>query len=498
MTAGPLASTLGPRGGARPAVWTLLGPVADALAEGSWTWVAYLLLGIMGGGDRPLGLVAFIVVAAAGIALGARIDIDAIGAAPVAAACVAVALVGLAISPAAGARLVAGDPLGALAAHAGGPILGLTALRGILRGRAVDAPDPDASGFGWVAALLVGCWFFGAALVQPGRGVFTAGATGPTILYVLSAPGAAALLQVRSIARSQGWTRSVDRSWLGLLVATLLVAGGIAWLAASSTSQLGAIGPLLVLGILAIAVSRLPTPARRPRSAGALGGWLVLLIVLFIILAVVHPLAAPPNNLPASAATASSEDESGRQGGTILLIVGLAVGALLVLVVLGQRRDRRPLEDVAPDAPSRLALDRAANPRRRLWLPWRRRPGPPGDAVGAYRAALAELAHEPATERQPGETPSEHARRLRVAGTGGLALELLAADYELVRFGGRDLAAREHARAIGRWHTVRDAAEARRWAEALAQRAAAERRGGEEPSGPDQDDEATRERAGRV
>ncbi len=52
--------------------------------------------------------------------------------------------------------------------------------------------------------------------------------------------------------------------------------------------------------------------------------------------------------------------------------------------------------------------------------------------------------------REPGETPSEHAGRLRRTGLGALSLDLLAADYGLVRYGARDLTAVEERRAIGR------------------------------------------------
>ena len=57
--------------------------------------------------------------------------------------------------------------------------------------------------------------------------------------------------------------------------------------------------------------------------------------------------------------------------------------------------------------------------------------------------------------RGPGETPIEHAARLRERGASGLGLELLAADYGLVRDGGRTLTAREDHRAIERWRTLR-------------------------------------------
>ena len=79
----------------------------------------------------------------------------------------------------------------------------------------------------------------------------------------------------------------------------------------------------------------------------------------------------------------------------------------------------------------------------------------PKDAAAAYRALLEDLEAHPALRREPGETPSEHAARLRRAGTGELSLDLLAADYGLARFGEVDLTPREHRRALARAKALR-------------------------------------------
>ena len=57
--------------------------------------------------------------------------------------------------------------------------------------------------------------------------------------------------------------------------------------------------------------------------------------------------------------------------------------------------------------------------------------------------------------REPGETPAEHAARLRGTGWGTLALDLLAADYGLVRFGGATLTEAEDRRGIRRASLLR-------------------------------------------
>jgi hypothetical protein len=70
--------------------------------------------------------------------------------------------------------------------------------------------------------------------------------------------------------------------------------------------------------------------------------------------------------------------------------------------------------------------------------------------VAAYRGLIEDLAPRMGVRREPGETPAEHAGRLRRAGVGALGLDLLAADYGLARFAGRELSEREEQRAIGR------------------------------------------------
>ena len=77
-----------------------------------------------------------------------------------------------------------------------------------------------------------------------------------------------------------------------------------------------------------------------------------------------------------------------------------------------------------------------------------------------------------------GETPIAHASRLRGDGTGGLALDLLAADYQLTRFGGVDLSRAEERRALSRWQHIRAAADARAVRVTVA-RIATDERGGE-------------------
>jgi hypothetical protein len=135
--------------------------------------------------------------------------------------------------------------------------------------------------------------------------------------------------------------------------------------------------------------------------------------------------------------------------GVLGVLLALAVVAILVLARLWLRRPR----DEDPLVPETREIDRGeqdGGPRRRRRRSLLGGRGAPRDAVGAYRALLEDLERHPALRRRDGETPAEHAARLRAEGHGRLALELLAADYGLVRFGGLDLTPPETRRAIAR------------------------------------------------
>jgi hypothetical protein len=104
--------------------------------------------------------------------------------------------------------------------------------------------------------------------------------------------------------------------------------------------------------------------------------------------------------------------------------------------------ETRSIDLGPPDAPS-------ARAHRRGRLP------APDDAVTAYVRLLDEIRSQPLVRRAASETPAEHAGRLRRTGLAGLPVQLLAADYALARYGGRDLTPAEDRRAVGRWRQLR-------------------------------------------
>ena len=70
---------------------------------------------------------------------------------------------------------------------------------------------------------------------------------------------------------------------------------------------------------------------------------------------------------------------------------------------------------------------------------------------------MDDLDRHATVRREPSETPAEHARRLRADGHGAFSLDLLAADYALVRFARVPLVEREDRRAMARWRQLRSA-----------------------------------------
>ena len=80
---------------------------------------------------------------------------------------------------------------------------------------------------------------------------------------------------------------------------------------------------------------------------------------------------------------------------------------------------------------------------------------PPASYVRTVLTPILGEDDHPGVRRDPTETPAEHASRLRAGGRSGLSLDLLAADYALVRFAGVELSPREDHRAVARWRILR-------------------------------------------
>lgn len=345
----------------------------------------------------------------------------------------------------------------ALAANPGGWLAALAFVRGIAHARL--PLDPGRVGAVLTVAVpgLAFAAVLGGMISEPARSAFLAAAQVQVLVFLGASVLALALARLANIGHGArvDWRR--NPAWLALTGSLVLATAAIA--AWASLNVGGAIAtvtavvavPLLLVGFVV---------GFDGRSLRILLVSLMAVGVLGTILRVVAPNGPPatpsPIPLPASVPDTSPDPGTTAALWILALVVALAVAAVLVLARIWLRRSRtsEPVEDEF------RVIDHGGTgetrPRLRRSPRFRRRDRPT-DAVAAYRALLEDLDGRRPVAREPGETPAEHAHRLRTAGHGGLTLELLAADYGLARFGGVALSAPETRRAIGRAERLRAA-----------------------------------------
>jgi len=362
---------------------------------------------------------------------------------------VAAGLVGWLVAPDARAALQAADLRTAIGENPGGWVAGLAVLRGFANAR---FPLSEATcarmlrlGIPGLAVIAL----IGGAVAQPWRGIFLADTTVAAVVFVACGTFALAFARQQAIGADVhvDWRR--NRAWVTLLAVAVLLATGIALASAGVVRAaipllLGiALGPFLIAG-LAFGTNRRTVRIVAYTAAGA------VLVYLFLSTRATTQPAPPP------AAGAAGLPTSPETHPAVILGLGglgalVAIIAILVLIRLW-------MQQVAPlevDPSEIRTIDRGETPVAARRGRRRRRPADPVDARGAYLALMSELDRRPAVRRDPAETPAEHARRLRGDGQGGLSLDLLAADYALVSFGGLPLSQREDRRAVQRWRVLR-------------------------------------------
>ena len=298
----------------------------------------------------------------------------------------------------------------------------------------------------------------GGMVGEPWKGHFLSNATIEVVIFLVAGIASLTLSRLTQVGAGSGggsvdWRR--NPAWLGLAGLLLLAIAGTA-IAASVFA-----GPV-ILAILGVAVPSLLILGfiagfdRRSARIVVISAAAALFVVQFLrvlgaqpsepqpppVIPVVPPPEAPPPVVPITFGVAG-------------IAVLLAVIAVIVLIRLWMRRPR--VQDEAADEDRWIdhgdQAGRDVVRRRRRGVRFGR--PRPADAVAAYRLLLEDLAPSPVVRREEGETPAEHAGRLREAGSGGLALDLLAADYGLVRFGGVRLSEAEERRAIDRASSLR-------------------------------------------
>jgi hypothetical protein len=458
-------------------------PIAVGLAEGGWVAVLYLLVDAVARVDPALHPIVFGLAAGGCCLAAARIDRLTPSRLTIVVGLLAGgAFAGIALAASAGLAFGGRSPIGALSDDPGAVLVGLAALRGFVRAGALRDAGQAARPFFVGLVGLAAAWTFGGALSEPMRTAFREAAVVPTLAFVAGSLAATGLARTVYAASDADFDPRTNRSWL---VALLGVAAALG-LAALPVGQgmervMAAIiaWPMtLPIVITAAFVARILVPSRGGvlRRAGAYTfGPIIVLVVLAVISVLLPHNEVGPTPTEGGAAGIQGPDPYSPVFGIGLTLAAVAIiAAVLVFVARAWRRnadatrmqpglDRRQhaLGGGVTDVGTGLGLgDRLRRLVRR---------GRPGDAVAAYVAVLRALEPDEELRRAPAETPAAHARRLRGMGAGALELDLLAADFELARWGGRRLSPAEDRRAVGRWDRLRDRF-AGRSAERLAER----------------------------
>ncbi len=337
--------------------------------------------------------------------------------------------------------------LPALAVHPGGWLLWPAFVRGMAYARVPLEPHRVATLLAAGVPLIAVCAVLGGMIGEPTGSAYLDAVRTDAVVFLASAIPSLALARLAAMApgASLDWRR--NPLWLALVMVLLVVAIGAALLLATfagkaiSTAVAAVLVPLLVVGFI-VGFDR--------RSLRILAVSILAAGVIGVLLGLFEDPAR--QGAAIGSVVPSTPQEAAAQTGLAIgvLVVVLAAAVILVAALaklwLSRPSPRPPGEDeVREIAHDGEVTHTRRKPRRRFG---RRRT--PVDAVTAYQALLEDLEGRPIVARELGETPVEHARRLRGAGAGSLELELLAADYGLARFGGVELSAAEHRRALAR------------------------------------------------
>ncbi len=443
--------TIAPR--RRAAEWLRVLPVLFAIvAEAAWVWVVagliqeYALAPV--GVGLPATVTAVGIGAAAGNLLGPRLGMRW----PLAAALLALTAgaVGWLAAPEVRDALVDGSIGRALGLNPGGWLAALAVLRGYRHARLPLHEPTLVTIFAVGVPALAFAAVAGGMVAEPFRSRFLSDALLGATIFAASSTVALALARLSAVGADAGFDWRRNPPWLLVVIGLITVVAAVA----QPASQLA--GPVitLLIGLLAgplVVVGLVLGFTRRAAWFMFIAAGATLVYVAIVALFLGEPASGPvegESGLPATVPERAADDPIA----VAAFILLAATVAIVVLVRLWMRRS--PPDDGRAD--ETRTIDRgetrpAGNRRRR----WRLRAETPRDAVAAYRALDDELGRNPALGRSPGETPREHAHRLRAGGQADFGLDLLAADYALARFGETSLSPAENRRAVERWRRLR-------------------------------------------
>jgi Domain of unknown function (DUF4129) len=443
---------------AEDAVATALGVLPGALAalaEGAWVSVVAALIAAVGHETAQLGPVGFAVSAVGGLvaarALGTRQGWPTL----TLLLTVAAALIGWLADPFARSALVSLDLGGAVAHHPAGWLCGLAFLRGSAHARPSSSHGAMETLLAFALPGLAIPVLIGGVLDQPWRSQFLGDAQIGVVLFLVAGTVGVGVARLSALRGPAGFDWRGNRAWLLLIVVLVL---GVSLVALPLATIVGPAVQVAIAALLLPAIVLGTIVGLRQVSARAIVAYLVLCTALIVALSVFGHAKVPP---PAETEGGGAFGETTSDPTIVYAAIGIGLLALLIVGVLLLARlwSRDALSRSGGDVPEERWIDlgETSGDGGRTRRPWRRprgRPTPTG-AAEAYLAALDDLQRRPDLRRLANESPAEHAGRLRAAGDGDLALDLLAADYELVRFGSVAVTAGEDRRAIARWRRIR-------------------------------------------
>ncbi|MEW6225340.1 MAG: DUF4129 domain-containing protein [Chloroflexota bacterium] len=434
---------------------TVLLPTLLALvAEAAWTAVVAGLLAAFAFRDPAVGIGATLLAALAGL-VAARVIGPRLGDRwPWTAVLLALASGLLGWLAAAEVRSVVAargiDGAGeALLANPGGWMTGAAFVRGIAQSRIPADPHAIGTALGIGVPGLALMAVLGGMVADPARSRFLADAQAGVLVFLVAGILALALSRQTLLGSGSGLDWRRNPAWLALLA--MLLAG----VAVAAVSASLVVGPVIVT-VLGVAVPSLLLVGLvvgfDRRSLRILVASMAVALLVAAVLRAMGARPSPEAQIPGIGVTTPGDPNAVAPLaiGVLVIVLLAATIAILVLARLWMRRPRAAEDDLLETRwiDHGEVSEQPRTGRRRRGIRFGR--PAPADAVAAYRALIEELASRPRVRREPGETPAEHAGRLRRSGVGALSLDLLAADYGLVRYGGVTLTGAEDRRAIGR------------------------------------------------
>jgi hypothetical protein len=425
------------------------------VAEAAWISVAGGLIAEFTLHEPSLGIPALVAFVLVGV-LAARFVAPRAGerwpsiALFLAAVC---GLVGWLSSPEALATLTTLGVIPALGVNPAGWIAALAVVRGFAHAKTPVSAGTLGTLFGFGVPSLAIAAVVGGMIAEPYRARFLADATVAVVVFAGSVTLALAIARLTAVGAGSGFDWRRNPTWVVLLLVMVLTTLAIA-VPASDASPLialaagAAVAPLLIVGLI------LGFNKRTLRTM------LIITVGALLVIGLLRLFAVGPIAMTLGLGGATGGDpvpaEAGAAAPVGLLIV--VVVSMILVLILARLWARRTPPD-ATDIDEVREIDRgdeteAGRPRWRFGRRPRGAPEP-RDAVGAYLRLLGDIERRAGVRRNPAESPTAHAARLRDAGRADLGLDLLAADYALARFGGVSLSAAEDRRAIGRWRRLR-------------------------------------------